>query len=129
MNTFISLLRAVANELRPFVKLSSPNSLTWNGDAYVRGGHQTPDPYALAWWTRLTTIADLLETQESNITPNQLSYLEHVLFGGAGGLNDFYLDKTFVGELAAGIANKAIRNKTTQLFESFQLLKSTQHNE
>ena len=122
MTTFIAVLRSIADELKPFIESSSPGSLSWNGTAYVQGKDKSPDPYALGWWSRLITTADLLEAQDSTLTANQYGYLERVLFGGMGSLNDFWLNRDTLGEEAQD-ANNRIKEKTTQLFVLFKLLR------
>ena len=123
MTRFIAVLRSIADELKPFIESSSSGSLSWNGTAYVKGKDKSPEPYALAWWSTLCTIADLLEAQESTLSAKQYDYLKRVLFGGMGSLNDFWLNKEVLGEEAES-ANNRIKGKTTQLFDLFKLLRA-----
>jgi hypothetical protein len=88
---FVKQLRDTATELQPLTHSASPNSATWDGMNYVKGEERGPDPYALAWWSILCTIADLLEAQEAPLSPKQIEYLRSVLFGGMGSLNDLWL--------------------------------------
>jgi hypothetical protein len=67
--------------------------MSWDGKAYVTSRPKTPDPYCLAWWLTLNTIADLLEAQTEPPNVRQIEYLEHLLFGGMGSFNDLYLDE------------------------------------
>ena len=77
---FTDEIRSIAAELKPFIAFSSKNSLIWNGDKYIKTNKEkSPDPYALAWWTKLNTIADLLDSQETSISKEQFKYLENVL--------------------------------------------------
>lgn len=126
MTNFIAGLRSITDELKPFIESSSSNSLSWNGTAYVKGTNKSAEPYALAWWSSLNTIADLLEAQESTLSARQYDYLERVLFGGMGSLNDFWLNKDIHGEEARN-ANNRIREKTTQLFGLFKQLRTIAH--
>lgn len=111
---FIEQLRATAAELEPLTKSTLPGAMTWNGSEYVKnvGEANAPDPYALAWWSTLTTIADLIEAQETQLTDKQFAYLNRVLFGGMGSLADLSFNSKSVNE---GL------NKSRQLlFESFK---------
>jgi len=85
---FRRVLRDTATELKPLTQSALPNSAAWDGMNYVTGVERAPDPYALAWWSILCTIADLLEAQESPLSPKQIEYLRRVLFGGMGSLNE-----------------------------------------
>ncbi|MBW8042298.1 MAG: hypothetical protein FVQ85_20180 [Planctomycetes bacterium] len=90
---FIEELRKTAKTLEPFVQSYNAGSLRWNGSDYVEATKtKKPNPYALAWWSKLRTIADLLETQESKITERQKGYIRHELSGGMGSLADLWLD-------------------------------------
>jgi hypothetical protein len=92
---------------------ASPNSATWDGMNYVKGEERAPDPYALAWWSILCTIAGLLEAQESPLSAKQIEYLKGVLFGGMGSLNDLCLKD------AASI-NQRLEESRHRLWLSFQ---------
>lgn len=120
---FTDEIRSIASELKPFITSSNKNSLIWNGDKYVKTDKEkTPDPYALAWWTKLNTIADLLDAQETAINKRQFKYLESVLFGGMGSLNDFYISEKNLGEKAK-IIKQRLDEKRANLFKIFQSLK------
>jgi hypothetical protein len=123
MTNFIAGLRKIADEFKPFIDTSRAGSLSWNGVAYVKRKDKLADPYGLAWWSSLTTMADLLEAQESTLSAKQFDYLERVLFGGMGSLNDFWLNEDIHGEEAKN-ANNRIREQTTQLFGLFKLLRT-----
>jgi len=123
MIDFISTLRSIADELRPFTQSANPSSRSWNGTAYVKAGGESPEPFALAWCATLNTIADLIEAQDAQLSLKQVSYLERILFGWMGSRQDFYLDKDRLGE-SANKANNEIKKKTNYLFESFLRLKS-----
>ena len=114
---FIGQLRDVALELKPLVGAATSNSLTWNGFKYVKGEEQKPDPYALAWWFTLISIADLIESQESPITNKQIDYFKRLLFGGMGSLNDLNFDSKKLGATADRI-NVGLKQKMQVLFAS-----------
>jgi hypothetical protein len=82
-------LRAIAECLQPLTRSVAPGSAVWDGSRYVHQEVKSPDPYALAWWSILTTMADLIEHQECALSRNQLSHMKRLLFGGMGSLNDF----------------------------------------
>jgi|ERR1700683_764870 len=115
MNTteFIKQLRATAEELKPLTQSALPGASTWDGKSYVKGEGKEPDPNALAWWSILNTIADLVEAQDAPLSTKQKAYLNRVLFGGMGSLNDLYFK-------AGGAINERLNEKRRSLFESFQ---------
>jgi hypothetical protein len=110
---FIKQLRDTATELKPLTQSASPNSATWDGMNYVKGEERAPDPYALAWWSILCTIADLLEAQEPPLSPKQIEYLRSVLFGGMGSLNDLWLKD-------AAKINQRLEESRHRLWPSFE---------
>ena len=86
---FIKQLRTTANELTPLTESGVVGALTWNGTHYAKAAEsKSPDPYALCWQEMLRAVADLLEAQESSFSEKQSKYLERLLFGGMGSLND-----------------------------------------
>jgi hypothetical protein len=113
---FIKQLRSTAEELRPLTQSASPRAAIWDGTSYLQGEAKVPDPYALAWWSILGTIADLIEAQESPLSRKQTAYLSRVLFGGMGSLNDLAFK-------AAGAINGRLDDKRRSLFASFKKLK------
>ena len=59
MNTreFIKQLRETAETLKPLTKSATLGSLTWNGTTYAKSNEEKkPEPYALAWWSILSTV-------------------------------------------------------------------------
>jgi hypothetical protein len=76
---FTASLRATSIILEPLIKGS-------------------PEPYALAWWSKLQSIAAMIETQGSDVTAAQISYLKKELFGGMGSLNDLWFDMPGINE-------------------------------
>jgi len=115
---FIKQLRSTAEELKPLTQSALPGAATWDGTSYVKGEAKAPDPYALAWWSILGTIADLIEAQESPLSPKQIAYLTRVLFGGMGSLNDLSFDPKSLKN--ASMVNERLDQKRHVLFASFK---------
>jgi hypothetical protein len=118
-SSFADQLRAIADELKPLTIAVTPGDLAWNGTDYAKSAVRQPDPYALAWYSMLTAIAELIEGQESPITERQRAYLERLLFGGMGSLIDLSFDSKLLGGVATHI-NEGLNKKTTDLFASFK---------
>jgi hypothetical protein len=116
---FIKQLRSTAEELKPLTLSISPGAAAWDGKSYVKGVAKAPDPYALAWWSILGTIADLVEAQESPLSSKQIAYLNRVLFGGMGSLNDLSFDAKAFDNVANAI-NERLNQKRHILFASFK---------
>jgi len=116
---FIKQLRATAAEIKPLTEAAAPGALTWNGTAYAKGEAKNPDPYALAWWSMLGAIAELIEAQESPLSAKQTAYLDRTLFGGMGSLNDLYFDPKSSGTVANAI-NERLDERRRALFASFK---------
>jgi hypothetical protein len=116
---FISQLRATANELKPLTEAVPLGSLVRNGNEYAKastGG--SPDPYALAWFSVLLNIAELLERQEGSISREQTDYLNRLLFGGMGSFSDLSIDSRTWGNLAEAI-NDRLMELRKLLYASF----------
>ncbi len=112
-SSFLKQLRETAEVLRPLTQRASLSSATWDGSQYAKNEKViSPDPFALSWWSRLHTIADLIEAQESSLSPNQMAYLHRVLFGGMGSLQDL--------SFGSSTLNKDLEDKRRALFEIFQ---------
>lgn len=104
---FIDQLRATATEFTPLAQPPVAGASTWNGVEYAKGNDsKTFDPYALAWQTMLGAIADLLEAQEAPFNEKQTKYLERLLFGGMGSLNDLFFDPKARGEIASTVNDR-----------------------
>jgi hypothetical protein len=117
---FINQLRSIAEELKPLMRSVSLGALTWDGTSYVKStATKVPDPYALAWWSKLLTIAALIEAQESPLSPKQIAYLTNDLFGGMGSLTDLSFDPKASGTIATAI-NERLNQKRHALFASFK---------
>ena len=117
---FISRLRAVAKDLEPLTQAATSGSMAWDGKEYKKvTTDKHPDPYALAWWSTLNTLADMIEYQQGELCPKQISYLKRVLFGGMGSLNDLWFDERRLGTIAAGV-NKKLSVSREALFGAFE---------
>ena len=90
---FVQQLRSIAEELTPLTLSATPGAATWDGTKYAKVDAKSADPVALVWRSVLTTIAELVEAQESPVTLRQREYLQHLLFGGMGSLNDVSFGK------------------------------------
>jgi len=112
---FTKQLRATAEALGPLTKSVIPGSRVWNGTSYVKNEAKArePDPYALAWWMALRTIADLIEAQDSPLSTKQIAYLSNVLFGGMGSLNDLSFKN-------ADAINILLAQRRSELFAIFK---------
>src|SRR5277367_5840705 len=95
---FVASLRATAATLEPLTK-------------------GMPNPYALAWWANLRTIASMIEAQEAMLSAAQIAYLKRELFGGMGSLNDLWFSQTD----APGV-NERLDQARHDLFSSFSRL-------
>jgi hypothetical protein len=111
-------IRSLADELKPFTQTISSPSRVWDGKAYVKSESREADPYALAWWHTLTTIADLLYLQETELGKRQVEYLRGKLFGGMGSFADYCIDVNRGGD-SAKAANQRLNEKRTNLFRLF----------
>ena len=110
---FLKQLRETADVLKPLTLHASSGSAIWDGRQYIKNGElRVPDPFALSWWSRLHTIADLIEAQESPLGPNQIAYLDRVLFGGMGSLQDLSFESSSL--------NKDLDNRRHALFVIFK---------
>jgi hypothetical protein len=85
---FIQHLRDTADVLKPLTIQSSPGAKHWNGTAYVEAEPAQFDPGALAWWSTLTAVAEMIDNQDAPVSERQAAYLDGLLFGAMGSLND-----------------------------------------
>jgi|SRR5208337_2985467 len=118
-NDFVKQLRLTSEELKPLTHSAMSCAAIWDGQSYVKGEVKEPDPYALAWSAILDTIAGLIEAQESQLSPKQITYLTRVLFGGMGSLNDLCFDPKSLGD-AARVVNERLDQRRQVLFASFK---------
>jgi len=120
--TFARLLDDSAEVLKPFIESSRRGGLHWNGSEYASATQdRTADPYALAWWSTLRTIAALVASQPG-LTAEQIEYLQRELFGGMGSWNDFSLDAKRWGKKAES-ANDHLGRIRHELYSCFQTLR------
>lgn len=111
----VSEIQDMAKKLRPFIE-TKDSKIKSKLLKYFSELELIPNPYALAWWSILTTITELLQAQESDITEKQKEYILHQLCGGMGSFADFQLDETISGTNASetnqklNIARKKLYN-------------------
>lgn len=120
---FIKELRITAEVLKPLTESVKSGSLKWNGREYApvvctKAEEKDPNPYALAWMTNLTTIAELLEAQQTSLSKGQIVFLNSILFGGMGSLNDLQFQMKEVGNIADTI-NERLEIQRNDLYGSF----------
>lgn len=99
MHQLIDLLKQACAILEPFTQNVGPRTLVYDGTRYAPAPPQSPDPYALAWWSSFQTVIALLEGLET-LTTRQQAYLCHSICGGMGSFNDFVLDESRWGSRA-----------------------------
>jgi hypothetical protein len=80
---FIKELRITAEVLNPLTESLKSGSFKWNGREYAevicsKEEEKEPNPYALAWWSRLITIASLLEAQQTPLSAAQITFLNSI---------------------------------------------------
>jgi hypothetical protein len=71
------------------------------------------------WFATLTAIEALIAGQDSPLTERQRAYLQTLLFGGMGSLQDVFFDPKSLGE-AAVVINKKLKEQVSELFQSVQ---------
>jgi uncharacterized protein YukE len=118
-STFINLLRQLAKLLGRFAEDEESGSLRWNGKAYSTTPQRRFDPHAAKWWATLNTLAEMLDAQNASISKGQRAYLDRLLFGGMGSLNDFQVDERRIGQEAKQV-NEELRRLTKTLFDEFR---------
>ena len=115
---FVRQLGEIAETLRPLTRSANPGALTWDGNQYVKGQQVSPDPYALAWFSTVTTMASLLDGQECPLSVAQIACIDRTLFGGGGSLNDLTFGPDSVGNTAETI-NRRLDEKRRALWRCF----------
>jgi len=118
---FINVLRAIAGVLAPFTESSASGTLKWDGKDYTPADSGLSDVMAAKWWGMITVLAGILETQTTPLTAEQKNYLDRLLFGGMGSLNDLVLDEQGLGPPAVQ-ANQELNRLRKELFDAFQLI-------
>lgn len=113
-------LRAAACELEPLARTIRRNTAVWNGTSWTKGlPLQEPSPYAAAWLFTLTTLADMIELQESPLSERQVAYLKDMLFGRMGSLTDLKFDWRRLGPIAKQV-NTRLSERTEELYTLFR---------
>jgi hypothetical protein len=74
-----------------------------------------PDHSAVAWWSSLTSIAEMIDRQRWPLTKPQLEYLRSTLFGGMGSFQDWSLEQQSYGSDATN-TNKRLEKLRSELF-------------
>jgi hypothetical protein len=97
--------------------------MTWDGKAYAPASQRKFDPFAAKWWALLTAIVEMLDKQGAPLSPEQKAYLDRLLFGGMGSLNDFVIDERNVGAEARQ-ANQELDRLRKELCEQFRRINS-----
>jgi|ERR1043166_6189779 hypothetical protein len=85
---FVEQLRETVETLKPFTSPPSAGAKHWDGTAYVEGDTMPFEPQALAWWSTLTAVAEVIDNRDTPLSEKQIAYLNGLLFGGMGSLND-----------------------------------------
>jgi hypothetical protein len=119
MRSFVSLLQAITRVLGQFCDETSSTALRWDGKAYVPSTVAPADVQAAKWWGVLTALAGMLDAQAAPLTVEQRAYLDRLLFGGMGSLNDLWLDEQRLGSQATS-ANSELDRLRRDLFDAFQ---------
>ena len=115
---FLQHLRETAELLKPFTIQSSPGAKHWNGTAYVESEPAPLEPGALAWWSTLTAIAEMIDNQDTPLSARQAAYLDGLLFGGMGSLNDLSIRSH--DRKNADAINAKLDRQRRLLFQSFK---------
>jgi hypothetical protein len=118
--TLARYLRAVAKDLEPLTRAASAGGLSWDGYEYAKSdSDKQPDPYALAWWSMLNAVAEMIDYQDGELSSRQISYLQSELFGGMGSLNDLWFDERRLGRSAKEV-NENLKFSREALFGVFK---------
>lgn len=117
--TLTTLLRSIADTLKPFASVHTSSSLSWDGNAYVKNDKPSFDTGAMTWHAMLTAIAQLIETQDHDPNEAQKKYLKTLLLGGMGSFHDFFLSPKYAGDTTSEV-NKRLDQIRSELFELFK---------
>jgi len=121
MQQILVLLNQAGAILQPFTCAANANSSVYDGTSYAAvAATETPDPYALAWWSSIQTTIGLLN-EVTSLTNKQLDYLLSTFCGGMGSFNDFWLDVSRWGQ-AAETANAQLDMIRSSLFDALKNL-------
>lgn len=97
----------------------SPGTKHWDGTAYIEGDTTPFEPQALAWWSTLTAVAEMIDNQDTPLSEKQIAYLNGLLFGGMGSLNDLSISAQSTREQDESI-NARLDRQRHRLFASFK---------
>jgi hypothetical protein len=110
----IGILKRTAEQLRP---LTQTNEGGWH-DLHGADGKplrpklhwrdvslRAPTSLAVEWWTRLVTVADLLEAQDGDLSQMQMDYLRKLLCGADNSFNGVSFDSSALGDIAIATNN------------------------
>ena len=122
MRKLIDLLEQASAVLQPFTQDVRPGALAYDGTRYAPSPPQSPDPYALAWWSSFQTIIALLGGS-GTLTESQRAYLRRTICGGMGSFSDFSLDEKRWGASAAK-ANHQLAQIRTSFYEALDRLEA-----
>ena len=126
INQITELLNQAGELLQPFTRSVLPGSLVYDGTRYAPAAPQTPDPYALAWWSSIQTAVALLDGLES-LTTRQLDYLRTSFCGGMGSFTDFSLEASRWGDDAVS-TNARLSAIRSSLFHTLEDITPTPPN-
>ncbi|MHB1273301.1 MAG: hypothetical protein ACYCZD_11155 [Rhodanobacter sp.] len=118
---FVKLLLVIARVLAQFSDANPSGTLKLDGSAYTPSAGGPGDVLAAKWWGTLTGLAGILDAQATPLSAEQKNYLDRLLFGGMGSLNDLSLDPNRLGPQAAP-ANQELNRLRKELFDAFQLM-------
>jgi len=116
---FVEHLRETAQILKPYTSQEAPGTKRWDGAAYVESEATQFEPQALVWWSMLTAIAEMVDKQDVPRSEKQTSYLNGLLFGGMGSLNDLSISSRSVTDRADSL-NAQLDRQRKLLFASFK---------
>lgn len=118
-NELVRCLRATAEALTPLAESVTAGALTWNGVKYAPGQQEKrPEPSALVWQSILNTLAEMIDRQDGPLSDKQVAYLDRLLFGGMGSLNDLHFDEKASGDVAK-LVNDSLEKQRRALYTSF----------
>jgi hypothetical protein len=120
MHKLIDLLEQASAVLQPFTQDVRPGALAYDGTRYAPSAPQSPDAYALAWWSSFQAIIALLGGFET-LTESQRDYLRRTICGGMGSFGDFSLDEKRWGASATK-ANHQLAQIRASFYEALSHL-------
>lgn len=118
-HVFVQQLRETAEILKPFTIPPSAGAKHWDGTAYIEREPAPFHPDALAWWSTLTAIAEMIDNQDTPLSDKQIAYLNGLLFGGMGSLNDLTISAHSTQPADVSIEVQLDRERR-RLFASFK---------